>query len=259
MDQWRDFPNALAHTLSRSVIAYDRLGFGRSSARDALPSLDFVGEEASLYFPAVRAALGISNYLLFGHSVGGAMALVIAASQMSGCTLVVTESAQSFVEGRTVAGIRAAKEQFRRPEQFNKLVKWHGDKTQWVLDAWTQVWLSPAFASWSLAPYLGKVHCPVLAIHGDSDEYGSLEFPGRIVRGVHGPSQLAVLEQCGHVPHREQQDRVLNVVSRFIDSMEAPHPSTLAPNQRMQPTSASELGSVDRHLPMAGGGTSDSG
>ena len=79
---------------------------------------------------------------------------------------------------------------------------------------------------------------PKLTLHGDSDEYGSLEFPGRIVRGVQGPSQLAVLEQCGHVPHREQQDRVLNMVSRFIASMEPPNPDTSAPDQRIQPTSA---------------------
>jgi len=45
-----------------------------------------------------------------------------------------------------------------------------------VLDAWTDVWLSPEFASWTLEPDLPLVTCPVLVIHGDSDEYGSVRF-----------------------------------------------------------------------------------
>ena len=224
VDLWRGFPEALARRLGRCVVAYDRLGFGRSSAREELPSGDFIGEEARIHLPAVRAALGITRYSLFGHSVGGAMALMVAASREPGCERVVTESAQAFVEPRTLAGIRAAVEQFKDPESFAKLVRWHGDKAAWVLDAWARVWLSPAYGSWSLDPYLGQVRCPVLAIHGDLDEYGSLAFPRRIAAGVLGPSRLAILEQCGHVPHREQPDRVLGLVAEFMDSPQPTRP-----------------------------------
>ena len=110
----------------------------------------------------------------------------------------------------------AAKEQFRSPEEFKKLTKWHGDKAQWVLDAWTNVWLSPAFASWSLEPYLQQVRCPVLAIHGERDEYGPVEFPRRITSRVSGPAELMILTGCGHVPYREQRDEVLQRVSLFM-------------------------------------------
>ncbi|NJD91401.1 MAG: alpha/beta hydrolase [Geobacter sp.] len=216
VELWRDFPEALALTLQRPVVAYDRLGFGRSTARSGLPSVNFIGEEAEIYFPAVRAALGINRFSLFGHSVGGAMVIMIAAALGAACDLVVTESAQAFVEPRTREGIIAAKELFQSPGQLNKLARWHGDKAQWVLDAWTETWLSPAFSSWTLEPYLSKVFCPVLAIHGDLDEYGSLEFPRRIAGGVKGPSQVAILEKCGHVPHREQQDKVLQLVTSFM-------------------------------------------
>jgi pimeloyl-ACP methyl ester carboxylesterase len=44
----------------------------------------------------------------FGHSVGGAMAVATAARIPDRCAAVITESAQAFVEDRTVAGIRAA-------------------------------------------------------------------------------------------------------------------------------------------------------
>ncbi|MGZ3472127.1 MAG: alpha/beta fold hydrolase, partial [Isosphaeraceae bacterium] len=42
MDLWRDFPATLARQLGRPVVAYDRLGFGRSSPREQLPAADFI-------------------------------------------------------------------------------------------------------------------------------------------------------------------------------------------------------------------------
>jgi len=222
VEQWRDFPGALAIATTREVIAYDRLGFGRSTRRAERPSVDFIFEEAATFFPAVQRALGITRFALFGHSVGGAMALVIAASQ-SGCEAVVTEAAQAFVETRTLEGIRAAQAQFSDPEQFEKLARWHGEKAGWVLDAWTQVWLSPEFRAWNLDAHLARVTCPVLVIHGDSDEYGSVEFPRRIVGRVAGPAALAILERCGHVPHRERREEVLRLTASFLE----PRPPTV--------------------------------
>jgi pimeloyl-ACP methyl ester carboxylesterase len=216
VEQWRDFPEALAAATARDVMAYDRLGFGRSTRRAERPSVDFILEEAATFFPAVRRALGVTRFVLFGHSVGGAMALVIAASH-SGCEAVITEAAQAFVEARTLEGIGAAKAQFGDPGQFEKIARWHGEKARWVLDAWTEVWLSAEFRSWNLDGHLAHVTCPVLAIHGDSDEYGSVEFARRIASNVTGPSELAILRHCGHVPHRERREEVLRLTASFLE------------------------------------------
>jgi len=216
VDQWRDFPDALAAATGRQVLAYDRLGFGKSTARVERPSVDFICEEAATFFPAMQRALGMTRFSLFGHSVGGAMAVAIAAAQPAACEAVITEAAQAFVEPRTLAAIRAAKAQFAKPGQFEKLVRWHGERARWVLDAWTQVWLSGDFSAWSLDADLGKVTCPILVIHGDRDEYGSLEFPRRIANGVAGPSELAILAGCGHVPHREESALVLRLACGFL-------------------------------------------
>ncbi len=218
VDLWRHFPEALALRLGLPVVAYDRLGFGRSTERDALPSPDFVAEEATRCFPAIREGLGIGPYALFGHSVGGGMALNIAARDRGDCAWVVSESAQAFVEDRTREGIVAARAHFRQPGQLGKLERLHGDKARWVLDAWTEVWLSPAFADWSLDASLGSVRCPVLAVHGDRDEFGSVAFPRRIAAGVAGPSQVEILTGCGHVPHRERQADLLDAVACFVDA-----------------------------------------
>jgi len=217
VDLWRDFPAELAQATARPIIAYDRLGFGRSQSRVERPSFDFIREEAQVFFPAIRRGLGLDRFVLFGHSVGGAMALAIAASQNEGCEAVVTEAAQAFVEPRTLSGIRAAKEQFGDPEQFKKIARWHGEKARWVLAAWTEVWLSPEFLSWSLDGDLPGVRCPVLAIHGDRDEYGSVEFPRRIASKVGGPSELVIFDDCGHVPHRERKEEVKRLTSSFLE------------------------------------------
>jgi pimeloyl-ACP methyl ester carboxylesterase len=223
VEQWRDFPEALARATIREVIAYDRLGFGQSTSRSERPSVDFVTDEAARFFPALQRALGLARFSLLGHSVGGAMALAIAAAQAAACEAVITEAAQAFVESRTLAGIRAAKAEFDLPEQFARLTRWHGEKARWVLDAWSEVWLSPSFRSWSLDEQLARIRCPVLAIHGDRDEYGSAEFPHRITRGVPGPSEIAILEHCGHVPHRERREEVLRLASSFLERASRRH------------------------------------
>lgn len=217
VEQWRDFPEALADATRTEIIAYDRLGFGRSTARLLRPSVDFVTDEAVTYFPALKRGLGLARFSLFGHSVGGAMALAIAAFEHAGCAAVITAAAQAFVEERTRAGIRAAQAQFDRPAQLAKLTRWHGEKARWVLDAWAGVWLSPDFRSWSLDELLPSVRCPVLAIHGDRDEYGSVDFPRRITGKVSGPSELAILEGGGHVPHRERREDVLRLSAAFLE------------------------------------------
>lgn len=222
VEQWRDFPETLAIGTGRNVIAYDRLGFGRSTRRAVPMQAGFIDDEARIYVPVLADALGLSEYVLFGHSVGGGMALVAASVPGNGCVAVVTEAAQAFVEARTLNGIREAKKAFEDEARFARLEKWHGERARWVLAAWTEVWLSPRFRDWSLDPYLDKVRCPVLAIQGDTDEFGSGEFPRRIERGVSGPARMELLEDCGHVPHRERQDDVLALVAAFLEENGVP-------------------------------------
>jgi len=218
VDLWRDFPEQLARASSRIVIAYDRLGFGRSSINKQSPSIDFIWQEADCFFHEIKIAVQFSQYYLFGHSVGGAMAIEIAAID-KGCLGVITESAQSFVEDLTIKGIREAKTIFQQPEQMERLKKWHGNKANWVLKAWVDVWLSSEFSTWSLEPRIGQITCPVLALHGDNDEYGSIAFPKFITSKVSGKSRMIILENCGHVPHKEKADEVIDHTASFLDGI----------------------------------------
>jgi pimeloyl-ACP methyl ester carboxylesterase len=216
VELWRDFPAKLAVAAGRPVVAYDRLGFGRSEACLGPLASTFIRDEAVNVVPRVLDAMGPGRIIPFGHSVGGGMAVSTAAHLPGRCAALITESAQSFVEDETLAGVRAGEIEFERPERFERLMRYHGSKARWVLDAWVKTWMAPGFADWSLDDELAGVRCPTLALHGDQDEYGSSKHPERIARLTSGPSRAVILEGCGHVPHREQSARVLREVTRFL-------------------------------------------
>ena len=219
VELWRDFPAELSAASGRRVIAYDRLGFGRSDAREVLPELDFIAEEARVYFPAVREQLGLERFVVFGHSVGGGMAVNCAAHHGAACVALITESAQAFVEDRTVEGLEDARALFKDPGQVDRLKRYHGDKARWVLDAWIESWLAPAFATWSLRPVLPQVDCPALVIHGVDDEYGSPVHPALIAELSGGLARLELMADTRHVPHREREADVVAMVRAFLETL----------------------------------------
>jgi pimeloyl-ACP methyl ester carboxylesterase len=216
VDLWRRFPVLLAERTGRQVIAYDRLGFGRSDPHPGRLDASFVELEASTYLPCLVDGLGLRSVALFGHSVGGGMALSCAALHPQACTVVITEAAQTFAESVTLDGIRAAKREFAAPGQIARLERYHGDKARWVLEAWTETWLADDFAAWTLADVLPRIRCPALAIHGTQDEFGTTRHARMIAELTAGPARAEILRGGGHVPHREDPDRVLELVAGFL-------------------------------------------
>lgn len=216
VEVWRDFPQRLALATGRGVIAYDRLGFGRSDPHPGRLRAGFVKDEALTAFPALKEQLGLERFVAFGHSVGGGMAIGVASVFAQACQALITVAAQTFAEDRTLQGIRDAKRLFGEAGQIDRLKRYHGDKAGWVLDAWTGTWLSAEFASWKVDDDLALVRCPVLVIHGDRDEYGSEVHPLRIGALVTGPATVEILTDCGHVPHRERERDVMEMIAVFL-------------------------------------------
>ena len=212
---WRDFPARLAEATGREVIAYDRLGYGRSAPYPGPQPTDFIEEEAAS-FCAVREQLALERFVMLGHSVGGCMAAEIAARHTDGCEALVTVAAQAFTEPRTLAGIREAERGFAEPGRMARLEKHHGHKAGWVLEAWVETWHSAPFAHWTLDASLAGVRCPTLAIHGEHDEFGSLAQPRRIASLTPGPAEPTILPDCGHVPHRECPERLIDAIRPFL-------------------------------------------
>jgi pimeloyl-ACP methyl ester carboxylesterase len=216
IEQWKDFPSALAQATGRTVVAYDRLGFGRSDRLTAPPAPTFVEDEAAHGFACVLQHLGIERFVVLGHSVGGSMAVHCAARYPEACQAMITMSAVTFVEQRTLSGIRQARAWFADPAQRERLRRYHGERSDWVLSAWIDTWLAPDFATWTLAHALPAVGCPSLAIHGDDDEFGSERHPQLIADHASGQVEQALLSGVGHVPHREQPELVLERIERFL-------------------------------------------
>ena len=61
VELWRDFPEQLCLRSGLEVVAYDRLGFGRSTRHPGPLPLGFIGDEADSVFPLLRKAMGIER------------------------------------------------------------------------------------------------------------------------------------------------------------------------------------------------------
>ncbi len=216
---WREFPSQLAQATQRPVVAYDRLGYGQSDPAVGLPPPDFVAREALAGVKPVLDHLKIERATLIGHSVGGGMG-VNACVQMPGrIQALITIAAQAFPEDRTLKAIAEAKVQFQDEAQLGRLRKYHGDKARWVVDAWTDSWLSEAFASWHLKHVLPQVQCPLLALHGEHDEYGTAVHPQLISSLASRPSKMELLPDTYHLPHREKPQVVIGHIQTFLSAL----------------------------------------
>ena len=216
VDLWREFPETLAQVAGKPVVAYDRLGYGRSDAARGLPPADFVAREGQTGLKPVLEQLNIGRAILLGHSVGGGMAVNAAVQMPDRITGVITVAAQAFPEDRTLQAIAQAKLQFQDDAQLARLVKYHGPKARWVVDAWTDSWLSPAFASWHVRDVLPQLTSPLLALHGEHDEYGSSVHPQIYTELAGGPSRMWLMPGAHHLPHREQPVEVAERVRAFV-------------------------------------------
>jgi pimeloyl-ACP methyl ester carboxylesterase len=218
VELWGNFPRKLAQATRRTVLAYDRLGFGQSDPHPGELDLDFIEEEAREGFAAVRKHFGIDHFIAYGHSVGAGMAAACAATYPDSCDVLITEAAQATIEQKTIDGVLEAREMYAEEENVERLRPYHGDKTEWVLHAWIDTWLADEFRDWNLYDVLARVECPTLVIHGDEDEYGSPEQAASIAQRVDGSAKTLMLDGCGHIPHRERTEEVLRAAAEFLDS-----------------------------------------
>ena len=212
---WRDFPALLATKTGREVIAYDRLGYGRSAPYPGRQPASFIADEPHGSFAVLLDHLRLKRFVVLGHSVGGGMAVEVAGAYSAICDALITVSAQAFIEPCTLAGIRAAEESFALPGAMTRLERHHGETAEWALRAWVDNWHSVAFQGWTLEAALQRVTCPTLAIHGEHDEYGSLAQPQRISALTPGPATPRILT-CGHVPHRECPEQLVDAIASFL-------------------------------------------
>lgn len=214
---WRDFPGRLAHATGCNALVYSRFGYGNSEALRADRPVRYMHDEALIALPELLDRLAIERPILVGHSDGGSIALIHAGGSGRAVAGVVTLAAHVLVEDLSVASIAAAKTAYETTDLRSRLARYHADVDSAFL-GWNRIWLHPDFRAWNIEEYLPSITCPVLAIQGEDDEYGTMEQMRRIgaqVRDV----ELVALEDCRHSPHRDQPGAVVDAITRFIDRL----------------------------------------
>lgn len=217
---WKGFPQLLCEATGCAGLVYDRQGYGLSSPFAAPRSIHYLHLYALQELPAVlqRVAPG-REHIVVGHSDGGSIALIYAAAQPVGLCGVVSAAAHVFVEDMTLDGIHAALES-HGTGKLRALSRYHGDKASQVFFAWADTWLAPSFRHWNIEYLLPAIACPLLAMQGSDDQYGSGEQLDAIVRGTPGARQL-LLPGCGHSPHLEQPEATVQAMAAFISPLAA--------------------------------------
>lgn len=219
LSMWRDFPERLCRALGCRGLVYSRPGYGRSTPRPATErwNPDFMHRQALELLPALLQALDVcAPYALFGHSDGGSIALLHAARFPQRVSQAVVLAPHILVEDLSVASIEKARVAYETTDLRQRLARHHDDPDS-AFHGWNHIWLDARFRGWNIGPEIGTIACPLLAVQGLDDEYGTLAQ----IRGIRErvpQTQLLELPACGHSPHRDQPERLIAEVGAFFQA-----------------------------------------
>jgi len=246
---------AMAAT-GRRVVFYDQLGSGNSDHphRPEMWTVELFVEEVGV----VRRALGLEQVHLFGQSWGGMLAMEYALTKPSGlASLILADSLASVPQW--VAETNRLRDELP-PETQQTLLRHEAAGTtddpayqQAVLvfyrrhvcrlDPWPEC-LQRAYArlmqdpevyytmfgpsefhvtgtlkDWSIVHRLGEIRVPTLILSGRYDEATPLVVE-TIHHGIMG-SKWVIFENSSHMPHLEEPERYMQVLSDFLSRVEA--------------------------------------
>ncbi|KMQ69301.1 alpha/beta hydrolase [Chryseobacterium sp. FH2] len=213
---WRDFPLKLAEVTECNFLVYDRLGYGKSHPMPTHERENDYMEQEGDVLNDLLTKLNINETILFGHSDGGTIALIIASKYPEKVKALICEAGHIFVENITVNGVKDAFEAYQATDLPERLKKYHGDKVKMIVKAWTEIWLSERFKTWNIEYLLKNITSPLLFIQGESDEYGTLDQVEKTISQVSGCAEKFIIPNVGHTPHKEIPDIVLDKSVEFI-------------------------------------------
>jgi pimeloyl-ACP methyl ester carboxylesterase len=217
---WKDFPQRFCEACGCRGLVYSRPGYGASTPRPTEETwgLDFMHRQAHEVLPALLKALHIDSLTqkiwLLGHSDGGSIALLYAARFTRQVAGLIVLAPHISVENLTIASIEKARVAYLEEDLRQRLAKHHADPDS-AFWGWNSIWLHPPFREWSIEAEIETIRCPLLAVQGLDDEYGSLEQIRGIARRL-AQTQLLELPNCGHAPHRDQPDLLISAASAFL-------------------------------------------
>lgn len=219
---WRRQVAGLA--TAHSVVALDLPGHGRSTGLDGLASVEAYAE----LLDAFLAAVVRRPFVLVGRSMGGAIALVLAARgsvRLRGVVLACTAARFTL----DPAGIDTVRQivRGRLPQQFTT----ETFSSQTPLDRMKEAWMEQvktdprvrlgdlevcnAFDGRGL---LGRVNVPTLVIAGADDQVTPVSQSEDLARSIRG-ARLEVLGAAGHQAPLEQDVRFNELLLDFAGGL----------------------------------------
>lgn len=229
---WGRWPRALCEAAACRGLVFSRYGYGHSQARPASGRgwpVDYLEREARANLPALFDALGIDaareRPVIVGHSDGATIALLYAAAFPGRLRGAVVLAPHVYTEHVACEQIRRLRANWGDGRLAAHLTGLHGDPAG-VFKGWSGCWLSRAFGSWNVASAIENIACPLLAVQGKEDQYGTLEQLYEIQRRV-PHAELLILDDCRHVPHEEHPDAVLGAVLAFLERIKSPEGSAV--------------------------------
>ena len=220
VSMWRNFPDQLCQALGCRGLVYSRPGYGNSTPRAADDhwAPDFMHRQADEVLPAFLRAVGVhvqkQPLWLFGHSDGGSIALLYAMHHPRALAGAIVVAPHILVEEVSIASIAQARNAYLETDLRQRLARHHADPDS-AFWGWNDIWLDPGFRPWRIDEQLGSITCPLLAVQGVDDAYGTLEQIRGIARKV-PQCELLELQACGHSPHKDQPDRLIAAVTHFF-------------------------------------------
>jgi pimeloyl-ACP methyl ester carboxylesterase len=219
ISHWREFPDRLAERCQMNLLLYSRLGHGQSEGPPAQRTRRYFEQQSLEVLPALLAAFAIERPVLFGHSEGAAIALIYAAHHPENACALVLESPILRAEPASAAGMAMAERAWHETDFRERLARHHRDPDA-VFTAWLSIRDSDCLLALPLETHLPPVHCPVLVLQGERDEYATslqTDALGPLVPQMH----LMRLSEIGHTPHREQPELVLELIRDFLSHLPA--------------------------------------
>ena len=213
---WKDFPEKVSQNTGCPALVFSRLGYGNSDPCPGPWKINFMHKEALRILPDIIKKTGIKDYILVGHSDGGSIGIIFSGSPYAkGLKGLITQAAHVFCEQMTVDCIQQAKINYEQQDLGQRLEKYHGENTVNAFRGWNDVWLNPNFINWNIEKYLSKISIPMLAIQGKEDQYGTIKQIESIKNHVKHV-KTCLIDDCGHSPHLDQPEIVLNAMAGFI-------------------------------------------
>lgn len=217
---WKDFPQRVCEAAKCRGLVYSRPGYGRSTPRptEEVWGLDFMHRQAYEVLPSLLNALDIDTQAhppwLYGHSDGASITLLYAAKYPLQIAGAIVLAPHIMVEDLSVSSIESARLAYLETDLRERLARYHDDPDS-AFWGWNRIWLYPPFRDWNIEREIETIACPLLAVQGLDDEYGTLEQIRGLARRV-PQTELIELAACGHSPQRDQPEKLIAASADFF-------------------------------------------